>query len=197
MQPDILARLHVYRDLLLKWQKSINLVAPSTLSDVWNRHFEDSLQMADLIPSNAVVADIGSGAGFPGLVLAVARPDIRMTMIESDNKKGTFLWTVSRETGVNNVDVRVERIESVLPGLEAGIVTARALAPLPKLLELTRSQWNRENPANMLFMKGSDWAKEVEMARVDHDFDVSSKPSKTGAGAAILCITNVRDKRIG
>ncbi|MCB1537583.1 MAG: 16S rRNA (guanine(527)-N(7))-methyltransferase RsmG [Rhodospirillales bacterium] len=201
MQPDPqtpeLTRLLVFCELLKKWQRSINLVAPSTLGDVWGRHFADSLQILDFVPPGAVVADIGSGAGFPGLVLAIARPDVHVHLVESDQKKGTFLLAVSRETGAKNVDVHVERIERVLPGLEAGMVTARALAPLPKLLEMVRPVWERNVGANMVFMKGAAWREEVDLARQDHDFDLDVRPSKTGGGAAILCITKVRRKRIG
>jgi 16S rRNA (guanine527-N7)-methyltransferase len=186
MLPDIKAKLLVYRDLLSKWQKSVNLVAPSTLAHAWERHFEDSLQLIDLIPQNAAIADLGSGAGFPGLVIAIARPDVNVNLIESDHKKGTFLLAVSRETGVQNVHIFQERIESVLPDLRVDIITARALAPLADLLRLTHSQLS----ARCLFLKGEAWQKEIDLAKVDHVFDVDVKPSKTEPAAAVLSITN-------
>jgi 16S rRNA (guanine527-N7)-methyltransferase len=184
LSPDIQAKLKVYQDLLLKWQKSVNLVAPSTLAEAWARHFEDSLQLCDLIPQNAVIADIGSGAGFPGLVIAIARPDLKVHLIESDSKKCAFLLAVSRETGAKTVDIHQQRIEDVLPGLKVDFITARALAPLTDLLRLCASQPH----ATKLFLKGEAWPKEVEMARADHVFDVVPKPSKTEPSAAILCI---------
>ena len=79
-------KLKIYHDLLLKWQKAINLISPKTVDDSWVRHFEDSLQIMDDIPMGAVLADIGTGAGFPGLVLAIARPDLKVHLIESDQK---------------------------------------------------------------------------------------------------------------
>jgi len=193
MQPDIRLKLQTYHDLLVKWQKSVNLVAPSTIGDAWNRHFEDSLQMVDLIPSGAKsLVDIGSGAGFPGLVIALARPDLKVTLLESDGKKCTFLLAVSRETCAQNVNVIQGRIEDTLPQGRFDVVIARALASLPDLLTLTESQWNCESPATLLFPKGEDWEKEVELTRRDQFFEWSAKPSKTARGAAILCINSVK-----
>jgi 16S rRNA (guanine527-N7)-methyltransferase len=193
LESDIKQHLQTYHDLLRKWQKTVNLVAPSTLDDAWSRHFEDSLQMVDLIPPEAkVLADIGSGAGFPGLVIGLARPDLEVHLIESDSRKGVFLLTVSRETGASNVHIHTDRIESKLPSLRVDVVTARALAPLTQLLALSRSQWDRESPATLLFMKGAEWQKEVDSAKSDYMFHVNQNPSKTDTSAAILCITNVR-----
>lgn len=95
------ARLRQYQALLLKWQEKINLISPGTMKDSWARHFQDSLQILPLVPDGpARLYDLGSGAGFPGLVLAIARPDLAVTLIESDAKKCAFLQAVSRETGV-------------------------------------------------------------------------------------------------
>ncbi|NBX66721.1 MAG: 16S rRNA (guanine(527)-N(7))-methyltransferase RsmG [Proteobacteria bacterium] len=197
LPPDILLKLKAYEALLLKWQKAVNLVAPSTVDDAWNRHFEDSLQLVDLIPQSATsLIDIGSGAGFPGLVLALARPDLAVHLVESDQKKGTFLLNVSRETGAKNVNLHDQRIESVLPNLCGDVVTARALASLPLLLTLSRPQWERaDRPATLLFLKGAEWQKEVDLARVGHEFELVVIPSKTNPDAAILCISAVREKK--
>ncbi|MBU6236020.1 MAG: 16S rRNA (guanine(527)-N(7))-methyltransferase RsmG [Alphaproteobacteria bacterium] len=197
LQPEIRARLQLYHDLLLKWQKAVNLVSLATISDAWNRHFEDSLQLLDMIPENAkTLIDIGSGAGFPGLVLAIARPDLEVHLVESDQKKGTFLLTVSRETGAKNVHVHSERIESALPRLQGDVVTARALAPLGKLLTLTQPQWERaDRPATLMLLKGEEWQKEVTLASQDHVFQVADYPSKTNPDAAILCITGVAPRK--
>lgn len=196
MSVNVQPSLKLYHDLLLKWQKAVNLVSPATIADAWNRHFEDSLQLLDLIPASARrLVDIGSGAGFPGLVLALARPDLEVHLVESDHKKGTFLLTVSRETGAKNVNVHSQRIESVLPSLGADVVTARALAPLSTLLQYARPLWAHESQILLLFPKGEGWQKEVDLARVGHDFDLVVIPSKTAKDAAILCITNVREKK--
>jgi len=104
--------LQTYQELLHKWQKRINLVSNNTIKDSWERHFEDSLQIIDLIPEMTKnLVDLGSGAGFPGLVIAIEKPEISVTLVESDQKKCSFLKTVSRET---NTDVNVinDRIQS-------------------------------------------------------------------------------------
>ncbi len=210
-------------DLLLKWQKSINLISANTIYEAWPRHFEDSLQLVDYIPSafsieepdlftvpyfdkpaapdifsdekeqKTVLFDLGSGAGFPGLVLAIALPDLEVTLIESDRKKCTFLSTVSRETSTK-VKIMDQRIE--LASLETipAIVTARALAPLDKLLEYC-VHWAGRNPGlMMLFHKGENAEKEIEEARAHFNFDVEIFPSKTDKTGKILKILNLSGK---
>jgi len=126
-------RLNTYAELLRKWQRSINLVGPKTLDDLWNRHFVDSAQLLPLIPPTArVLVDFGSGAGFPGLVLAILGM-AEVHLIESDQRKATFLREVARATGTP-VTVHAKRIEQVTP-FPADIVSARALAPLGDLLD--------------------------------------------------------------
>jgi 16S rRNA (guanine527-N7)-methyltransferase len=195
LPPDIKAKLDLYLALLLKWQKAVNLVALSTLDDAWNRHFQDSLQVVGLIPESAkTVIDIGSGAGFPGLVLAIARPDLEFHLVESDQKKCTFLLNVSRETGVKNVHVHAQRIESVMQTLRGDVVTARALASLSQLLKFSQSQWERaDTPATHIFLKGEGWREEVAAARLLYDFDLHDHSSKTSVGGAVLCISGVRN----
>lgn len=192
--PELQHKLQVYHDLLLKWQRAVNLVAPSTLEDAWSRHFEDSLQLVELIPQNATsLIDIGSGAGFPGLVIALARPDLEVHLVESDQKKGVFLLNVSRETGAKNVHVHQQRIESVMGNLRGDVVTARALASLSQLLKYAQPQWERaSSPAIQIYLKGQGWQDEVALAKADHDFQVTDYPSKTNRDAAILCISDVR-----
>ncbi|MGO4727710.1 MULTISPECIES: 16S rRNA (guanine(527)-N(7))-methyltransferase RsmG [unclassified Inquilinus] len=132
LPPDLAEKLDRYETLLRKWQGAINLVAPSTLADLRRRHFEDSLQLVPLIPAGArVLVDLGSGAGFPGLVLALAT-GLETHLVESDQRKAEFLRVVSRETSAP-VTVHAKRIEQVAPFV-ADVVTARALAPLPVLL---------------------------------------------------------------
>jgi len=193
MRPDIKSRFQTYHDLLLKWQKSVNLIAPSTLNNAWDRHFEDSLQIVQYVPKEAKnVADIGSGAGFPGLVLAITRPDLKVQLIDSDSKKATFLSVVSRETNTTNVTVHTVRVETILPTLMVDVVTARALASLTELLDLTESQWGRSQaPADLVFLKGADSQKEIDLARKDYVFDVQAHMSQTSDNARILCISGV------
>ena len=186
-------KLDAYQALLLRWQKAINLVSSSTLKNAKERHFIDSLQVLPLILQGAkLLYDIGSGAGFPGLVIAMARPDLSVHMIESDERKGQFLRTVSRETSTP-ITVHTERIERV--GLSApDVVTARALADLTMLFDFCIG-WAEENPLlEMVFMKGRAAEDEIEAARVIYDFDVTRQQSITGEGAVILKVTNLIKK---
>lgn len=177
-----------YEALLRKWQRSINLISPKTINDIKTRHMDDSLQIVPLIPDNVgVVCDIGSGAGFPALPLAMARPDIQVHCIESDHKKCTFLQIVSRETMCPNVTIHCGRIEKILPDLTPDLLTARALAALPQLL-----QWGGTIPA--LYLKGKQWREEVKEAEKTHQFTVTAHPSKTDCEAAILALTNIESK---
>src|SRR5688572_14803801 len=131
---ETLERLGVYVDLLGHWQRAINLVGAATLADPWRRHILDSAQlMARLPPGARSVVDLGSGPGFPGMVLAIlGAPGV--VLIESDRRKVEFLREVARATATA-VGLQAERIER-LPDMPAGVVTARALAPLPRLLPL-------------------------------------------------------------
>lgn len=132
-----LARLETYAALLAKWQKAINLVAPKTLPDLWERHFLDSAQLLPLAPPGAKRwLDLGSGGGFPGLVIAaLGFPD--MQLVESDQRKSAFLIEAARAMGLN-VKVHTARIEALDPGQVGAIdvISARALAPLSELLSL-------------------------------------------------------------
>lgn len=190
------APLKQYLGLLLRWQEKINLISPNTVQEAWKRHFEDSLQILPLIPQAAkTLYDLGTGAGFPGLVLAMERPDLAVTLIESDAKKCAFLQTVSRETGVN-VAIRNSRIEKVSEQLlPPDVVTARALASLDQLLNYI-GQWALANPDLVaIFPKGESWDKEVEKVGI-WEFHVKQVPSTTEKSAAILVLTNIRKKPV-
>jgi 16S rRNA (guanine527-N7)-methyltransferase len=184
--------LETHVQLLRKWQSAINLVGPATLSDVWGRHVLDSLQLLPLIPQTArTVVDLGSGAGFPGLVLAIVRPELKVRLIESDARKAAFLREVSRSVAPGVMVVNA-RIEAVTAG-SADIVTARALAPLPKLLPLADKFMT--DPAICLFHKGEDVDSELTAAQSHWMMDVDRVPSVTAPGAAILRIARLRSRR--
>lgn len=187
---ETIGKLKVYQQLLERWQSKINLVSPSSLSASWDRHFQDSLQLIPYLPIEASsLVDLGSGAGFPGLVLAISQSEtLRVTLIESDLRKSLFLENVSRETNVP-VSVRTERIESI-EDLKADVVTARALAPLPLLLEYTHPFMHETSEA--LFLKGKDVQNEIEMAKKKWDFDLEIFPSLTDSMAAILKIKHLK-----
>ncbi len=193
LAPAIAARFDVYAQLLDKWQKSINLVSASTLPRVWTRHFADSLQVQAALPEARIWADLGSGAGFPGLVTAVRladTPGAKIHLIESDSRKCAFLREVSRETHAAAV-VHQGRIEDVLPTLTDKIqaVSARALAPLPRLLAYSRDLL--ENGAIGAFLKGEHFEDELTHARALDYFDkyeLSVIRSNTDASGQLLLV---------
>ncbi len=188
---ETLEKLRLYHALLLKWQQKINLISPNTVPDAWDRHFVDSAQIAPLIGTDVkTIADLGSGAGFAGLVVAILRPDIYVTMIESDAKKCAFLQTVSRETGVP-VTVVNERIERASAHVSApDLVMARALAALPALLEYAKPWLECRPGLRTIFPKGAQFQGEIDEAhRCGWSFSCDIVPSRTDAQARILCLS--------
>lgn len=195
---EITEKLEIYAALLRQWQKTINLVAPSTLDDVWHRHFADSAQLITFAPpGEGRWLDVGSGAGFPGMVLAILRSEIspaRSTLIESDTRKAAFLAEVGRKTGVA-VDILPTRIEITSTRVkvdEVQCVTARALAPLPRLLGLVLPYYSERTIG--MFLKGREVAAEIEEARKSWDFSVDLKPSLTDPEGRVALIGELRAK---
>lgn len=184
--------LRLYDAMLHKWQKAINLVSPTTLSDSWNRHILDSAQLSAHLPQgHHVLADLGCGGGFPGLVLAMLNPDLEVYLIESDEKKCQFMRSVSRETKTK-VSIHTQRIEKSYDLVTPSIVTARALAALDKLLGYCLP-WALKNPDLIMFlMKGERAEEEVEKAREIYNFKCDFIQSQTEAHAKILKITALK-----
>ncbi len=180
-------RLEVLVETLERWQKAINLVGKTTLEGVWKRHIIDSAQVVRLIPSEArTLADLGSGGGFPGLVIAAMRPDLQITMIESDARKAAFLGEAGRKMGLEKPPKLVIKRIEVAPPTQAEVVTARALAPLGQLLEW--SDRHRLDTAICLFHKGKEWQAEVDEAKKRWDFAPEAIASVTDRDAVILRI---------
>ncbi len=189
---ETLDRLRTYEALIRKWNKAINLVAPSTLDDLWNRHFQDSMSAFAACPINTGQwVDMGSGGGFPGAVVGIIAadiaPDIKVTCIETDQRKAAFLKTLSIETGVP-INVLTQRIEDT-PAQNADILSARALAPLNKLLGYAETHLSANGTA--IFLKGATWRQEVKEALETFRFTVENKPSPTNPGSAILVIGDI------
>lgn len=179
-------------ELLKKWNARINLVSPSTLADGWRRHILDSAQLAGIAPDATRWLDLGSGGGFPGLVLAVLlkeRPSARIDLVESNRKKASFLQTaLASSGGVGHVHAR--RIEDVHGEIDVPeIVTARALAPLPILLELA-SPWLTRG-ARALFHKGRDYRTELKESRDGWNLDLLEHPSRIDPEGVVLEIRNL------
>lgn len=191
-------KLETYEALLKKWQKTINLVAPSTLDDIWHRHFADSAQLWPLRPPDAKTwLDLGSGAGFPGLVLAILASETaqtRYTLVESDSRKAAFLREVARQTGVA-VDILCMRIENPETHAKVGVadcVSARALAPLSKLVEIAAPYFAASTLG--FFLKGRDAAAEVEKAAQDWQFAFELIPSVTEEDGRVVLLKALKPR---
>src|SRR5229473_7660384 len=189
---ETLGRLETMVEVLLRWQKTINLVGRATLDDVWTRHILDSAQLAPLIPKARTLADLGSGAGFPGLVLAALRPALDVTLIESDARKSAYLGEAARRMALpKQPRIVVSRIEAAAPA-QADVMTARALAPLVQLLAWANR--HRSNPAICLFHKGKGWQAELTEAMKDWEIECTPQASVTDRDAVILRIGSYRAK---
>lgn len=192
---ETLDRLAAYEALLRKWNPAINLVARSTLDDVWERHFADSAQLFALLPEGTrVLVDLGSGAGFPGLVLAILGvPEVHL--IESDGRKAAFLREVARVTGAP-ATVHAQRAEQA-DAPPADAVSARALADLSALLPLA-ARFLRPGGV-CLFPKGRTAADELTRARDSWTMRVEEFPSRTDPSGALLRLSEIapRGMQIG
>ncbi len=181
-------RLATYVERLQAWQRIKNLVAPSTLDKVWTRHIADSAQLLDLAPAARHWVDLGTGAGLPGLVIAIlltGREGARVDLVESNARKCAFLREVVRETRAPAI-VHAGRIEAVLPGLEGrpDVVTSRALAPLAVLVDMSRTLL--DCGATGLFLTGEN--ADDSFHRIA-GYGLEAMPSRTHPGAAIIRVT--------
>lgn len=188
---ETLERLKAYADLLMVWNKKINLVGPATVPDLWTRHMLDSAQLFPLIPAGTrTLLDLGSGAGFPGLVLAIMGvPGVHLA--ESDQRKCAFLREAARIAQAP-VTVLAKRIEEVSP-FPADVVTARALAPLAELLDWS-APFLGENSL-CIFPKGQNVEVELTQAYKRWRITVDRRPSRTDPRGTIVCIGEVRRDR--
>jgi 16S rRNA (guanine527-N7)-methyltransferase len=185
---ETIARLEVYAAELVRWQNTVNLVGASTLAELWPRHMLDSVQLLRLLPDEpAPLVDLGSGAGFPGLALAIAGvPDVHL--IEADSRKAAFLAEVARLTETK-ITLHTQRIEHVKPFVAAAVV-ARALAPLPALLAHAA---RFSGPSTVgLFHKGRGWRAELTEAREAWTMQVRCEPSVVEAESVIMRIEQLR-----
>ena len=177
-----------YEKLLREWSAMMNLVAPSTLNDIQTRHIKDSMQLADFIPKNVKIIDLGSGAGFPGVVLAIMGWNV--ICIESITKKTKFLSILKTELDLPNLTIVNDRIENFLSKtpVNAGdfIFTARAFAPLIKIFDYTY-----KIKCRLFLLKGREIESEINTAKTEYKFDYNLYPSKTGDGF-IIAVSNLK-----
>lgn len=194
---ETLERLQIYVDLVLKWQPAQNLIAPSTIPDIWTRHVADSLQTQWSYPEAKTWVDVGSGGGFPGVVTAILLaddPGAHVHMIESNQRKAAFLRTALRETGSNGT-VHAGRIESVAKEWQHGpvdAVSARALASLDLLFQL--SEPFTAKGAKAVFHKGQDFQREVNEASARWHFDMIEKISLVDPESRMLLFSNISNR---
>ena len=181
---ETLDKLQVYADLLLKWQASINLVGPGTVPEIWHRHFYDSAQLFPYLISDGPVIDMGSGAGFPGLVLA-AMGRRNVILIESNGKKCTFLRDVNRQLSLD-VTICQARIEACGTLPRAQYVVSRALAPLDILLLYAYPLLAADGTC--LFFKGQSVETELTLAKKNWTMQLNSCPSETDPQGVILTV---------
>lgn len=194
---ETLECLRIHADLVRKWQRSINLISPSTLESLWERHISDSVQLSRLAVKPRVWVDLGSGAGFPGLVTAIIlkeHGDGWVHLVESNHKKAAFLRTAILETGAR-ASVHPVRANVAASEIEhADAISARALAPLDDLLRMSHP-WAERNPQiQYWFHKGLDYRREVESARGQWAFDLLENESELLDGSVVLKIENPRKR---
>ena len=184
-------RLRSFADLVVHWNRAINLVSARDAGAIWDRHIVDSAQLFDIAPVGVKRwLDVGSGGGFPGLVCAIlaaeARPELTVTLVESDTRKAAFLREAARTCGVAP-DIRSERVES-LPPADYDVISARAVAPLPRLLALCQPFCHAGTV--LLFPKGARHDTEIAEASAGWSFQVERIASVTDPSGVILKVTD-------
>ena len=182
----------LFTDILTRWNDRINLISKPSLQSVWVRHIIDSIQVFDLATdARGHWGDLGTGGGFPGAIAAIMAkeeaPECHFSFVESDQRKAAFLATVVRDLGLT-VDIHVDRIEHV-PPLGADILSARALAPLPRLLAFAQRHLRSNGTA--FFPKGANHQAEIDEALATFRFDLQKHQSKTDPQAVILAIKGI------
>jgi 16S rRNA (guanine527-N7)-methyltransferase len=190
-------RLEHFVSLFQRWSQTVNLVAPSTKQDLWDRHIADSAQIFQLCPQPVHWVDLGSGGGFPGVITAILLAEGgsgHVDLIESNRKKAAFLRVCLLECEALGTvhPIRIETAAQEIPTCDA--TSARALAPLASVLEYSAPWSARNENLRMLLHKGRDYQREVENARGRWEFDLLKHPSVVDPDSVILEITRSRRK---
>ncbi|UIJ94988.1 16S rRNA (guanine(527)-N(7))-methyltransferase RsmG [Sinorhizobium meliloti] len=192
---ETVQRLEHFASLFQKWARSINLVAPSTLEDLWRRHILDSLQLYQLSPGPKTWVDLGSGGGFPGVITAICLSEAEdgwVHLVESNNKKAAFLRVALRETGARGSvhPIRIEAAAAEIPSCDA--ISARALADLSQLLDYCAPWMLVEGSGTVAFFhKGRDYQQEVDKAVSRFQFDLIKHASVVEPDSVVLEIANL------
>lgn len=186
---ETMERLERFVCELKKWQVKINLVSQKSLEDVWRRHIQDSAQLFQLIPNRSTILDLGSGAGFPGLVLAIMGGGrLKVHLVESDQRKAAFMREAARQVGAD-VMIYPQRIEKLAP-FPVNFVTSRALSSLADLLEFS-APFMMEG-SRCLFLKGKSWQEELTSAKEKWMMRAEHIQSRTDPEGVILNLSEVR-----
>ncbi|WP_299877274.1 16S rRNA (guanine(527)-N(7))-methyltransferase RsmG [uncultured Sulfitobacter sp.] len=189
---ETLERLEAFVKLVEKWTVKINLISKASIPHIWDRHIRDSVQIFDIAPACAHWLDLGSGGGFPGIVVAIIAveqsPDTKFTLVESDQRKSAFLRGAIRELSLNGV-VRSERIEALAPQ-NADVISARALSDLDALMGFASRHMAPTGTA--IFPKGENWQKEHAAAQERWSYRCEAITSITNPAAAVLRIEDIR-----
>jgi 16S rRNA (guanine527-N7)-methyltransferase len=184
-------RLQIYAECLERWGARINLVSPASMADLWRRHMLDSAQLVDLLPPRSTaLVDLGSGAGFPGLVIAILS-GLPVRLVEADSRKAAFLGEAARLTAAP-ATVHASRIEAVSP-MQVDVITARALAPLPKLLAYAAPfmEISADREPICLFLKGAKWQEELTAAQKKWNMRADSLASVSDPTGRVLVLGNL------
>ena len=192
-------RLELFAALFKKWARSINLVAPSTLEELWQRHVADSAQIFQLSPGALRWMDLGSGGGFPGVITAIFLAELGngwVHLFESSQKKAAFLRVALTETNARGsvYPMRIEAAPQVVPDCDR--ISARALAELDQLLVYSATWMTGRDDVTAFFHKGRDYEKEVEKARGRWSFDLVKHRSAVEPDSVILEISKLRHKEL-
>lgn len=184
-----------FASLFQKWAKTINLVAPSTIQQLWERHIADSAQIYQLQPSPGTWIDFGSGGGFPGVITAILlkeKQDGWVHLVESSQKKAAFLRVALQETGARGTvhPTRIEQVRAEIPKVD--FISARAVADLDLLLELSSLWMNDDTSVSAYFHKGRDYQSELDKAHGRWSFDLVRHQSKVEKDSVILEISRLK-----
>ena len=196
LSEKIKSNLEIYKNLLLKWQRAINLVSRGTLDNIWTRHIKDSLQLIPFLKGSSVL-DIGSGGGFPGMVLAMVSQEIEflkqfningcfdVTCVDSDQRKMLFLSEVARQTSAK-ANIVTDRIENIDGKFDT--VTARGFAELKVLIGFAKKYSDYG-----VFLKGEKIQQEIKEAQKFFDFEYEIFNSITDKSGRIIVAYNIKD----
>lgn len=192
LTPEISEKFNLYIEILLKWNRSINLISRKTESDVVKCHVEDSLKLLPHIKNTDIISDLGSGGGFPGIIIAIAKPEIYINLIESDKRKCAFLTNIVFNLKLKNVNIIEDRIENISE-MKSNIITSRALASVKNALDLLE---NIKQNATCLFIKGKKVFEEVKEAEIFWDFKYEIFPENPSIDERtyILKLYNIKMK---